>query len=421
MTMPSNPAPPNPPTPESTAAIPGAIPVAIPVAATVTPELTPISVAPNSVAVTVTPEFAIPVTTANSVAVTVTPEFTIGGYGDCHRISGRDCDFGGYGDCHRNSHRIRLALVLLAALHAIVLLAAFLAPYPFAEQHRDFPYAPPTRLHFFDTAGRFHPRPFVYALSPDSSPGLYREDTTRPFPVEFCVGGRLFGVREPAVLFVLGSDGYGRDVFSRLLYGGQVSLLTGLMAAFLSLGLGLILGTVAGYFGGWLDQLLMRSGELFLALPWLYLLLAVRAFLPLHISTLQSFFLLIAVIGGIGWVRPARLVRGVVLSGRERPFVLAARGFGASDAYLMRRHILPLTRGVVLTQATVLIPQYILAEVTLSFLGLGVGEPVPSWGNMLADARQYYTLVSHPWMLAPGLAAIPLLFAYLLLADALLP
>jgi peptide/nickel transport system permease protein len=302
--------------------------------------------------------------------------------------------------------RTQAALAFLAILHGVVLLAGFLAPYPFAEQHRDFPYAAPTRIHFFDSAGHFHPRPFVYG-----------QDSSR-LPIEFFVRGRLFGVREPGVWFVLGSDGYGRDVFSRLLYGGQISLMTGLVAALLSLGLGLLLGTAAGFYGGWLDQLLMRGGELFLALPWLYLLLAVRAFLPLHISAVQAFFLLIVVIGGIGWVRPARLVRGIVLSGKESGFVLAARGFGASDAWLLRRHILPLTFGVLLTQATVLIPQYILAEVTLSFLGLGVGEPVPSWGNMLSEARQYYTLVSHPWMLAPGLAAIPVLFAYLVLADA---
>ncbi len=316
-------------------------------------------------------------TPANSVTGYVTPKLVFGSYVACHRI--------------------RVAGAFLAIVHVVVLMAGFLAPYPYAEQHREFPYSPPTRIHFV------HARPYA---------GSY--------PLEFFVRGRLFGVREPGVLFLLGSDGFGRDVFSRLLYGGQVSLLTGLAAAFLSLGLGWFTGTAAGFYGGWLDRFLMRSGELFLALPWLYLLLAVRAFLPLHITTVQAFFLLIVVIGAIGWVRPARLVRGVVLSGKERGFVLAARGFGATDAYLIRRHILPLTLGVVLTQATVLIPQYILAEVTLSFLGLGVGEPVPSWGNMLAEARQYYTLVSHPWMLASGLAAIPVLYAYLVLADALL-
>jgi peptide/nickel transport system permease protein len=196
--------------------------------------------------------------------------------------------------------------------------------------------------------------------------------------------------------------------------------LTGVLAAGLSLAIGWVLGTAAGFFGGWVDQILMRISEFFLALPWLYLLLAVRAFLPLRIGGTESFLLLIGIIGGVGWVRPARLIRGVVLSARERGFVLAARGFGAGPGYLIRRHILLLTKGIAITQATVLIPQYILAEVSLSFLGLGVGEPAPSWGNMLAEARQYHALVLHPWLLAPGLAAIPVLFGYLLLADALL-
>ena len=327
---------------------------------------------------------------------------------------------------------IRMTASALGLLHGAVLLAGFLAPYHFSEQHRDYPYVPPAGIHFIDAAGRFHLRPFVYGLNPDARSGGYREDTARVYPVRFFVRigsgeesgvipfrWRLFRVPEPGVLFLLGSDGFGRDVFSRLMYGGQVSLLTGLMAAFLSLGLGLVIGTAAGFWGGWLDQLLMRGAELVMALPWLYLLLAVRAFLPLHISTVQAFFLLIGIIGGVGWVRPARLIRGVVLSAKERGFVLAARGFGAGDLYLIRRHVIPQTFPVVLTQATVLIPQYILAEVTLSFLGLGVGEPVPSWGNMLAEARQYHALVAHGWMLAPGLAAIPVLLGYIILADTL--
>jgi peptide/nickel transport system permease protein len=309
--------------------------------------------------------------------------------------------------------KLHLTLGVLVVLHAVVLLAAWVAPYDYAEQHRDYPYAPPSRIHF-------QPRPFVFAIAQDPATGDYREDHGVTYPVEFFVRGRLFGVPSPGVVFLWGTDGSGRDVFSRVLYGGRISLFTGLVAAFLSLSLGLFLGTLAGFHGGWVDRLLMRGAELFLALPWLYLLLAVRAFLPLHISTVQAFFLLVAIIGTVGWVRPARIVRGLVLSARERGFVLAARGFGASNSYLIRRHILPLTWSVVLTQATILIPQYILAEVTLSFLGLGVGEPVPSWGNMLADARQYHTLIAHTWMLAPGLATIPLLLGYLTLADILI-
>src|ERR1017187_8924033 len=165
--------------------------------------------------------------------------------------------------------KLRLTLAFLAALHACVL--------------------------FIDAAGRFHPRPFVFAVTQTELGGDFRQDPERLYPIHFLVRGRLFGVAAPGVLFLCGSDGFGRDVFSRVLYGGQVSVLTGLVAAFLSLSLGLLSGTLAGFYGGWLDRLLMRSGELFLALPWLYLLLAVRAFLPLHISTTQAFFLLVAI------------------------------------------------------------------------------------------------------------------------------
>ena len=141
--------------------------------------------------------------------------------------------------------------------------------------------------------------------------------------------------------------------------------------------------------------------------PWLYLLFAVRAALPLHISEWQVFLLLVAVIGLIGWARPARLIGGVVLSAKERNFVIAARGFGASDAYLLRRHVLPQTGGVVLTQMTLLIPQYVLAEVTLTFLGLGAGEPMPSWGSLLSSLQQYYVLSSYWWMCLPALLLVP--------------
>ena len=319
---------------------------------------------------------------------------------------------------------LRISLALLVIVHAAILFAGFLAPYDYAEQHRDFSYAPPTALHFVDAGGVFHLRPFVYGIAPEGleqgGTGDSHEDRNRMYPLHFFTGGRLFGVSPPGAVFLWGADGTGRDVFSRVLYGGRISLLTGCAAAFLSLALGLLWGTLAGFYGGWVDTLLMRGAELFLALPWLYLLLAVRAFLPLHITTMQAIFLLVAIIGMLGWVRPARIIRGVVLSARERGFVQAARGFGATGPYLIRRHILPLTGSVLLTQATVLIPQYILAEVTLSFLGLGVGEPVPSWGNMLAEARQYHALAAHPWMLSPGLATIPLLLGYLMLADALL-
>jgi peptide/nickel transport system permease protein len=314
--------------------------------------------------------------------------------------------------------KIAAAAAFIAAIHIAALLAGVLAPYAYDEQHRDFPLAPPSRVHFIDAAGRFHARPFVYALVPDSAGG-YREDLSRSYAIQFLPGnGRLFGVAPPGLLFLTGADEYGRDIFSRLLYGARVSLFTGLLAASLSISIGALLGIVAGFYSGWIDQLLMRAGELALALPWFYLLLAVRAALPLYIGGWRAFLLLIAIIGAIGWARPARVIRGVAMSARGADYVLAAEGFGARPSYVMRRHILPAVLSVALTQATVLIPQYILAELGLSFLGLGIGEPAPSWGNMLADAI-HEPLLQFPWLAIPGAAAIPVLLAYLTLADTL--
>ena len=194
--------------------------------------------------------------------------------------------------------KLRLALGFLLAVHGLVLLAGFCAPYDPTEQNRAFPYAPPTPVHFFDEKGRFHARPFVYAIRErPGSIGVYEEDPSQRYRIRFFVKGaahqglgaqpprrHLFGVDEPGRVFLMGSDGFGRDQLSRLLHGGRISLLAGLLAATVSLGLGLILGTLAGFYGRWVDVVLMRGSELFMALPWLYLLLAVRAFLPLHVS-----------------------------------------------------------------------------------------------------------------------------------------
>ncbi|MCP4661847.1 MAG: ABC transporter permease, partial [bacterium] len=299
--------------------------------------------------------------------------------------------------------------VVLVTVYALAIGADFVAPYDYFAQNRSLPFAPPARLHFVDPAGNWHLIPFIHPLvERPGSYGEYVEDRGRIYPVRFFTRGsrRLFGVEEPARICLLGTDGYGRDQLSRLLYGARISLFAGLLAGGLAVALGLGLGAVAGYFGGWIDELLMRAAELCMTLPWLYLLLAVRAFLPLHITPEQAFLLLIAIIGLIGWARPARLIRGVVLSARERDFVHAARGFGAGHLYLLRRHVLPQTFAVALTQLALLIPQYTLAEVTLSFLGLGVAEPMPSWGNMLATLQQYHVMVSYWWMFFPALALI---------------
>jgi peptide/nickel transport system permease protein len=333
-----------------------------------------------------------------------------------------------------NQHsRALISGVLLLAFHAVVVLAGFFAPYNYATQDRLHPHAPPMSAHFFDCSGKFHFRPFVYGLKDkEGTFGQYERDCDSRYPVRFFARGdryaiagafsldvHLFTVDEPGRIFLLGTDGFGRDQFSRTLYGGQVSLFAGLLAAGICVAVGMLAGTLAGFYGGWLDATLMRLAELCIAIPALYLLLAVRSYLPLQVEPAAAFALVVLVIGSVTWGRPARLVRGVVLSARERNFVLAARGFGASSAYLIRRHLLPETLSVSLTQLAVLVPQFIMFEITLSFLGLGVGEPFPSWGNLLSQAQQYHNLVSYWWLLLPGLAPIPVLMAYYALSTAL--
>jgi peptide/nickel transport system permease protein len=333
-----------------------------------------------------------------------------------------------------SKHKTWAAATLLVVLHTAILFAGFIAPYNPVSQNRDLPYVPPTRPHCFDAEGHFHLRPFIYPwVSRPQGLYEYEEARERAYPIHFFVQGpeyrvaglfsshtHWFGVEAPAQLFLAGSDNYGRDQFSRIMYGGRISLAAGLLATVISLSLGLLLGTISGFFGRWIDESLMRTAELFLVLPWLYLLLAVRAFLPLHLSPVQTFFLLVAVIGSVGWARPARLIRGVVLSAKTRTYVVASRGFGASNTYILRRHVLPHTYGVLLTQAALLVPQYVIAEVTLSFLGLGLSEPVPSWGNLLANLQQYSVLVSYWWMFAPALALVVFSLGYLAIADTFL-
>jgi peptide/nickel transport system permease protein len=329
--------------------------------------------------------------------------------------------------------RLLICVAALGALHLAVACAGFFAPYDAAAQDRDHPYAPPMRLHLVDAQGGIHLRPFAYAQSLRAgSFDEYNEDSARAIPVQFFARGapyrvlgvlpmrvHFFGAADGASLNLLGTDGYGRDLLSRILFGGQISLLAGLIGAGLALSIGLGIGAAAGFWGGWKDEGLMRLAELFLALPWIYLLFAMRAFLPLTVPPLKAFLLVVVVLGAVGWARPARMVRGIVLSAKERDFVRAARGFGASGSYLLLRHIFPETASVVLTQAAVLVPQFVLAEMTLSFLGLGVPEPVPSWGNLLASLQHYNVLVSYWWMYLPVLAMVPFFLGYLMLASLL--
>ena len=233
------------------------------------------------------------------------------------------------------------------------------------------------------------------------------------------------GTAEPIYLF--GSDILGRDVFSRIAHGSQISLTIGLLGITISFGLGMLIGGLSGYRGGWVDDVIQRVGEIFQSVPSLYLILAIQA---VAIERLQAWYgkvldarvvymLIVVILAVVGWAGTARVVRGMVLSLRELDYVTASRAMGASDLRIIVRHLLPNTSTFLIIQATLSIPYYILSEVVLSFLGVGIREPAASWGTMLTAARQTNVLLRAPWLLLPGAAIFVTVMAYNMLGDGL--
>jgi peptide/nickel transport system permease protein len=336
----------------------------------------------------------------------------------------------------RQFRRSPLALtggMLLALFYSLAFLAPFVAPYLQDDLDRSRFYHPPQALHWRDAGGALHLRPFVYATVPGAGIFDYREDRSRQVPLRFFVRGaryrllglvpserHLFGADPPGRVDLLGTDPAGRDELSRLLYGAQVSLTVGLVGILVSFTLGLLLGGVSGYLGGWVDGLIMRSSEVLLSIPGLYLIIALRSAFPARLPSWQVYLAIVAILALIGWAGLARVIRGMVLSIRRSDYVTAAEALGLSRARIIVRHVLPNTISFVIVAATISVPGYILGEVFLSFLGVGVQEPDASWGNMLQQARSLTVLTDFPWLLyAPGVAIFLTVMAFNFLGDGL--
>ncbi len=325
-----------------------------------------------------------------------------------------------------------LSLHILGVLYFLSIFADFISPYPYDLQHRDTPYHPPTQIHFFDNKGNFSIRPFVYEYKlVDPVFKKYKIAYSKKNYIYFFVKGEkhyllgfiptnihLFGVKKGKI-FLLGADNLGRDIFSRLLYGSRVSLSIGIVGVLISFFIGAIVGGISGYFGGKVDNFLMRISEVIMSFPGFYLMLALRAVFPITLSSVEVYFLIVIILSFIGWAGLARVIRGMVLSIREQEFVIAAKSYGASSLRIITRHILPNTFSYLLIAATLSIPGYILGESALSLLGLGIQEPYASWGNMLSAARSITAISHYPWILTPGIAIFITILAFNLLGDAL--
>jgi peptide/nickel transport system permease protein len=320
-------------------------------------------------------------------------------------------------------------------MYTAAIFAGFLAPYSFDDADHTLPYHPPmlTRIHLLDREGRLT-RPFVYrseVVNPEIA--SYQEDTTTPCVIRLFTRGdeyhilgvipcsiHLFGVDSPGRILLFGSDLVGQDIYSRILYGARISLTIGIVGIVISTIIGMIVGGIAGYFGGAADFLLMRLVEVLLALPSLYFILITRQlFGQKSLSSVQMYFIIIVVLAFVGWASEARVIRGMVLSLKEQEYVVAARAMGFSSPRIILRHILPNTLSFVIVTATLSVPFYILGEVALSFLGVGIQPPEASWGNMLSAAQQLRVLTDFPWVLTPGIFIFVAVMAWNFLGDGL--
>jgi peptide/nickel transport system permease protein len=339
----------------------------------------------------------------------------------------------------RNRVAVLGGFLLLASYITFVLIPELVAPYDL-NHTSDFTEAPPTKIHFVDADGKFHARPFVYGMEQKldfkTRARTYVEDTTKVYPLYFIVQGdpyklfgfipmnlHLFGVDQEAnpdaVILVMGSDALGRDWFTRVLYGGRLSLMIGLIGQILTLFFGMVLGVMSGFYGGTTDQIIQRTTEFISAIPEIPLFMALAAAIPQFWPQLAVYFMLTIILSFVRWGGLARQVRGMILSLREREYVLAAKSAGASNSRLMFRHLLPGTMSHVIVIATLAIPGMILAETALSWLGLGIRPPLTSWGTLLQDAATVRAIHNTPWELWTVPFILLTILAYNMLGDGL--
>lgn len=333
--------------------------------------------------------------------------------------------------------RHRLAVVsgvLLIVIYFMVAIAEFLAPYNYEKRHSEFIRMPPQAVHFIHE-GQFL-GPFVYGttytLNMDNLKREYGVDTSKTYPLRFfCKSDsyhfwgmfesdrHLVCVPEGGTMFLLGTDRLGRDMLSRILIGGRISLTIGLIGISISFILGIVIGGLAGYYGGLFDLIVQRSIEIIQSLPHIPIWLALASIMPPHWSPLVVYFGITLILGLMDWTGLARSVRSKLLSLREEDYVTAAQLMGAGTGRIVFRHLVPGFMSHLIATATITIPSMILGETALSFLGLGLRPPITSWGVMLNEAQNINVVALYPWLILPVVPVIIVILAFNFLGDGL--
>jgi peptide/nickel transport system permease protein len=323
-----------------------------------------------------------------------------------------------------------LTLVILAVF------ADFFSPTSISTIDLQASFIPPQRVHFFDAEGKFHLRPFVYnyvyTLDPATFQVKWAEDQTKAYEIKFLVQGpayklfglipsklHLYGVEEGGTVYILGTDKLGRDLWGKICEAGRVSLSMSLFGTIISVLFGSVLGVASGYYGGWVDNVLQRFTEFVAAFPNLPLWMALAALVPKTADSFTVFVAMAFIFALLSWTTLAREVRGKVLSLRETDFILAAKEMGASDARIIFLHLYPNTLSHIIVILTLTIPGVILAESFLSFLGIGITEPLISWGLLMRNTQDIQTLGQNAWILSPIIFIITAVLGFNFMGDGL--